>query len=101
MADQRRRLGPFGTKEHRRCSAPLKATIDDIRALFTLLPADDYPTRLVVDTNALIDNPNVAATPMSSAQPMSFTYCLSSWVNSMTSNAPAATTSSGRALRKR
>lgn len=39
----------------------LKATIDDIRALFTLLPADDYPTRLVVDTNALIDNPNVAA----------------------------------------
>ncbi len=39
----------------------LIATIDDIRGLFALLPADDYPTRLIVDTNALIDNPNVAA----------------------------------------
>jgi hypothetical protein len=26
-----------------------------------MLPPDEYPTRLVVDTNALIDNPDVAA----------------------------------------
>lgn len=39
----------------------LTANIDDIRGLFTLLPPDDYLIRLVVDTNTLIDNPNVAA----------------------------------------
>lgn len=38
----------------------LAATIDDIRSLFTLLSDDDYRVRLVVDTNTLIDNPNVA-----------------------------------------
>jgi hypothetical protein len=39
----------------------LTATMNDIRGLFTMLPSDEYPTRLVVDTNALIDNPDVAA----------------------------------------
>ena len=35
--------------------------MNDIRGLFAMLPPDEYPTRLVVDTNALIDNPDVAA----------------------------------------
>jgi predicted ribonuclease YlaK len=35
--------------------------VADLRALTNLLPADDYPVRLVVDTNALIDNPDLAA----------------------------------------
>jgi hypothetical protein len=39
----------------------LTATMNDIRGLFAMLPPDEYPTRLVVDTNALIDNPDVAA----------------------------------------
>lgn len=39
----------------------LAEAFEDIRALFALLPEDAYPTRLIVDTNALIDNPNVAA----------------------------------------
>ncbi|MBU8827459.1 PIN domain-containing protein [Mycolicibacterium goodii] len=39
----------------------LAETFDDIRALFALLSDDAYPIRLIVDTNALIDNPNVAA----------------------------------------
>jgi rRNA-processing protein FCF1 len=39
----------------------LAATVADLRALADLLPADDYATRLVIDANALIDNPDVAA----------------------------------------
>lgn len=39
----------------------LDETINDIHALFTLLPTDEYQTRLILDTNALIDNPNVAS----------------------------------------
>ena len=39
----------------------ISKTISDLRALADLLPSDDYPTRLVVDTNALIDNPDLAA----------------------------------------
>jgi rRNA-processing protein FCF1 len=35
--------------------------ISTLRGLFDLLPADDYPVRLVIDTNALIDNPDIAA----------------------------------------
>ena len=33
----------------------------DIRDLTNLLPSDDYPARLAVDTNALLDNPDLAA----------------------------------------
>ncbi|OMB93227.1 PIN domain-containing protein [Mycobacterium colombiense] len=39
----------------------IRATVADLNALTRLLPSDDYPVRLVVDTNALIDNPDVAA----------------------------------------
>jgi hypothetical protein len=39
----------------------IRVTVADLRALKNLLPADDYPVRLVVDTNALIDNPDLAA----------------------------------------
>ncbi|SPM27166.1 PIN domain-containing protein [Mycobacterium terramassiliense] len=39
----------------------IRATVADLRALTNLLPADVHPVRLVVDTNALIDNPDVAA----------------------------------------
>jgi PIN domain len=39
----------------------VRATVTDIRDLRNLLPADDYPVRLVVDTNALLDNPDLAA----------------------------------------
>lgn len=39
----------------------IRETVADLRALTRLLPSDDYPVRLVVDTNALIDNPDVAA----------------------------------------
>lgn len=39
----------------------IRATVADLSALTRLLPSDDYPVRLVVDTNALIDNPDVAA----------------------------------------
>lgn len=35
--------------------------IRSLRELFDLLPADVHPVRLVVDTNALIDNPDLAA----------------------------------------
>jgi hypothetical protein len=38
----------------------IRATVDDLRDLTNLLPPDDYPVRLVVDTNALIDNPDLA-----------------------------------------
>lgn len=39
----------------------LSAAIADLRSLADLLPADGYPVRLVVDTNALIDNPDLVA----------------------------------------
>lgn len=39
----------------------LGATVADLRGLTELLPPDDYAKRLVIDTNALIDNPDVAA----------------------------------------
>jgi len=38
----------------------LAATVQDLRALTDLLPIDEYPVRLVVDANVLIDNPDVA-----------------------------------------
>jgi rRNA-processing protein FCF1 len=38
-----------------------KATIADLRQLADLLSPDDYAIRLVVDTNALIDNPDLSA----------------------------------------
>lgn len=39
----------------------IKADVTDLRALVELLPADEYATRLTVDTNTLIDNPDLAA----------------------------------------
>jgi rRNA-processing protein FCF1 len=36
-------------------------TIAGLRSLVDILPTDGYPVRLVVDTNALIDNPDLAA----------------------------------------
>lgn len=37
----------------------IASAIEGLRRLVDLLPTDDYPTRLVLDTNALIDNPDV------------------------------------------
>lgn len=39
----------------------IAATVTNLRGLTNLLPPDDYPVRLVVDTNALIDNPDLTA----------------------------------------
>jgi hypothetical protein len=39
----------------------MTATVTNLRDLTDLLPPDDYSVRLVVDTNALIDNPDLAA----------------------------------------
>ncbi|EUA49729.1 Predicted ATPase related to phosphate starvation-inducible protein PhoH [Mycobacteroides abscessus subsp. abscessus] len=39
----------------------IRATTSDLGDLVDLLPPDDYGVRLVVDTNALIDNPDLAA----------------------------------------
>lgn len=39
----------------------IAATVADLRKLLEHLPADDYAKRLIVDTNALIDDPNLAA----------------------------------------
>jgi hypothetical protein len=39
----------------------LGMTVSDLKGLAELLPPDDFPVRLVVDTNALIDNPDLAA----------------------------------------
>ncbi|OBE99008.1 PIN domain-containing protein [Mycobacterium sp. 852002-10029_SCH5224772] len=39
----------------------LTTTVGNLRDLADLLPPDDYAVRLVVDTNALIDNPDLAA----------------------------------------
>jgi hypothetical protein len=36
--------------------------VTDIREMTNLLPSDDYRVRLVVDTNALLDNPDLAYT---------------------------------------
>lgn len=44
-----------------KATAVISADVADLRALTGLLPADDYTTRLVVDTNSLIDNPDLAA----------------------------------------
>lgn len=35
--------------------------ISSLRELFDLLPHDEYPVRMVVDTNALMDNPHLPA----------------------------------------
>ena len=39
----------------------LTATLANLRSLADLLPSDAYPIRLTPDTNALIDNPDLAA----------------------------------------
>ncbi len=39
----------------------ISTSVINLRRLADLLPTDDYPVRLVVDTNALIDNPDVGA----------------------------------------
>ncbi|MCM2424250.1 PIN domain-containing protein [Streptomyces sp. RKAG293] len=39
----------------------LQATVQQLRSLSDLLPTDPWPVRLTVDTNALIDNPDLAA----------------------------------------
>lgn len=44
-----------------KASALLDAKVEDLGRLLDMLPGDDYPVRLVVDTNALIDNPDLAA----------------------------------------
>jgi rRNA-processing protein FCF1 len=36
-------------------------SLTDLKALSEMLPDDEWPKRLVVDTNTLIDNPNLAA----------------------------------------
>ncbi|MFG2320591.1 PIN domain-containing protein [Streptomyces tendae] len=39
----------------------LQASVQQLRSLTDLLPTDPWPVRLTVDTNALIDNPDLAA----------------------------------------
>lgn len=39
----------------------MRSTLAHLRALTSLLPPDDRPVRLIVDTNTLIDNPDLAA----------------------------------------
>ncbi|TWD13148.1 PIN domain-containing protein [Streptomyces sp. T12] len=39
----------------------LQASVQQLRSLTDLLPTDPWPVRLVIDTNALIDNPDLAA----------------------------------------
>lgn len=39
----------------------LQASVQQLRGLTDLLPTDPWPVRLTVDTNALIDNPDLAA----------------------------------------
>lgn len=41
--------------------AALGASVEDLRGLSALLPADEYVIRLAPDTNTLIDNPDLAA----------------------------------------
>lgn len=38
----------------------LRASVEQLRELTALLPNDPWPVRLVVDTNALLDNPDLA-----------------------------------------
>jgi hypothetical protein len=38
----------------------LRASVEQLRELTGLLPSDAWPVRLVVDTNALLDNPDLA-----------------------------------------
>ena len=47
--------------DDRGCAQTLSEDISAVRALVGLLPADEHPVRLVVDTNSLIDNPDLAA----------------------------------------
>lgn len=39
----------------------IRATVADLLELTRLLPPDSYPVRLAIDTNALLDNPDLAA----------------------------------------
>lgn len=39
----------------------VNATVADLRALAEYLPDDEYAVRLTVDTNTLIDNPDLTA----------------------------------------
>lgn len=39
----------------------VRRDVDALRGLTEMLPADEWPIRVVIDTNALIDNPDVAA----------------------------------------
>ena len=55
----------------------IAAAVIGLRDLTNLLPPDDYPVRLVVDTNTLIDDPDLARIPASSGQSMSLTCCRS------------------------
>src|SRR5205814_4722577 len=61
-----RKVGPE-TSARRRPALPYEATkmiaadVVDLHALPALLPADEYNVRLTVDTNTLIDNPDLAA----------------------------------------
>lgn len=41
--------------------AALAVSVEDLRGLSELLPADEYAVRLAPDTNTLIDNPDLAA----------------------------------------
>jgi len=44
-----------------RAAAMLASTVQDLRGLAALLPADEYGIRLTPDTNSLIDDPDLAA----------------------------------------
>jgi PIN domain len=44
-----------------KATAQVSADVADLRDLAQLLPPDDYAVRLAVDTNTLIDNPDLAA----------------------------------------
>lgn len=51
----------------------LHQTFEMVRAARELVSADDYVVRLLIDTNALIDNPDVAAYP---ARSVAATWCM-------------------------
>ena len=67
----------------------LRTTVADLRSLTDLLPPDDYHVRLVVDTNALIDNPDLPPTQACSAVSMSSICYPSSSEKSTISSGPA------------
>lgn len=52
-------LGPTIPATIDEAQQKIAGAIDDLRGLVDLLPPDDYPTRLILDTNALIDNPDL------------------------------------------